>query len=191
MHNLHFQGLVGEAILIDAPTQDVTLFCLLCLPVTFSWIMSLTSLLFIRSVTEVLWSAQLCCYDASVFVTFFPTCFSCLIDFCNPMNSCINMTALFQRQVTQPFWYIILLLSWHLWKSMFNKGLGVWNFFFLNAQLKLVFDLQLGFTLEIFSHSNMNKLHLNTETSTWFKWLIFSLSVLLSAWQFLATIAAE
>lgn len=102
MHNLHFQGLVDEAILIDAPTQDVTLFCLLCLPVTFSWIMFLTSLLFIRSVTEVLWSAQLCCYDASVFVMFFPTCFSCLIDFCNPMNSCINM-ALFQRQVTQPF----------------------------------------------------------------------------------------
>lgn len=25
MHNLHFQGLVDEAILIDAPTQNVTL----------------------------------------------------------------------------------------------------------------------------------------------------------------------
>lgn len=75
MHNLHFQGLADEALLIDAPTQDVGLFCLLCLPVASSWIMSLTSLVFMRPVTEVLWSAQ-----------------SCLIDFCNPVNSCVSMS---------------------------------------------------------------------------------------------------
>lgn len=144
MHNLHFQGVDDEAVLIDAPTQDVTLFCLLCLPVTSSWIMSLTYLLFISSLREVLWSAQLCCCDASVFMLF-PACVSCLIDFC-PMNSCINMPEIWNRlyfrdkSCSRVFVYIhYSFWSWHLYKSMFNKGLGAWNFFFLNAQLKLGF----------------------------------------------------
>lgn len=92
MQNVPFQGLSDEAVLIDAPTQDANLFCLVCLPVTSSWIMSLTFLSIIRSVTEVLWSAQLRCYDASVFVMFFLSFFSCLTEFCNPLNSCINMS---------------------------------------------------------------------------------------------------
>lgn len=86
MHNPHFQGLCEEAVLIDASTQDTSLFCL---HVTFSWVTWL--LVYLLALLGKYYGLLSCAATTPAYLSCLPACFSCLIDFCNHMNSCINI----------------------------------------------------------------------------------------------------
>lgn len=140
MHNLHLQGFCVEGVLIDAFTQDTSPFCLLCLHVPFSWITWL--LVYLLGLLGKCYGLHGCAAPPADLLCF-PACFSCLIDFYNHVSCCINISwRLLLRDKSSRHVFligIILVLSWYLSKSMFNKGLWASNFFYLKSEWKPAF----------------------------------------------------
>lgn len=199
MHNLHLQSFCLKGVIIDASTQDTSPFCLLCLHITFSWITWL--LVYLLGLLGKHYGLHGCAATPAD-LSCFPACFSCLIDFYNHLNCCINISwrLLFRDKSSRHVFFkkigIILVLSRYMSKPMFNKGLWALNFFYFKSEWKLAFwclvDLHLGcnplenelsfkYELAPFEHREFSPLES----------LAFSLSVVLPSWQFTATIAAE